>query len=128
VVEPMINGSLKPPYPMIESMLQAAEKLYLELASTNAWTGLRTKGSPSGFVANQNPPRTNFCLNCGQEGHMLKECTCPINQDAMNKRRKAFKEQNRRYERLKKIRRTTMAITVTRRNHPSPKVGTTSAT
>jgi hypothetical protein len=67
VVKPMISGRLKPSYPSIDSMLKTAEKLYLELASTNQWTGLRTKANESGFVAHQNGPRKTFCWNCGQE-------------------------------------------------------------
>jgi Zinc knuckle len=75
VVEPMMSGNLKPTYPSIESMLKSAETLYLEMGTTNTWTGIKTKANQSGFVANHEGPKKTFCWNCGQEGHTLKSCS-----------------------------------------------------
>jgi hypothetical protein len=73
VVDPMISVRLKPKYPEIDDMLRSAEKMYMELATTNAWTGLRTKVNQSGFVAKQDGNLKRFCWNCRQDGHTLKD-------------------------------------------------------
>jgi Zinc knuckle len=64
--------------------------LYIELATTNAWTGFRTKANQSGFVARQEGGTIRFSWNCGQDGHMLKDCKKEKNQAAIDSRKKAF--------------------------------------
>lgn len=64
--------------------------LYLNLASENTWTGISTKANQSGFAALEG--KKVSCWNCGQEGHGLKECTKPKNNELIEKRRKAFKD------------------------------------
>jgi Zinc knuckle len=79
-------------YPAIDDMVRSAENLYSALAQTNTWTGIKTKENQSSFVAKQEGNQKRFCWNCGQEGHMLKECTRAVNQSAIDARKKAFNE------------------------------------
>jgi hypothetical protein len=102
VVDPMILGRLKPKYPKIDDMLRSAEDLYMELATTNAWTGLRTKSNQSGFVAKQDGGPKRFCWNCRQDGHMLKACKKEKNQAAIDSRKKAFNELKAKAKKEKK--------------------------
>jgi hypothetical protein len=98
----MISGRLKPKYPDIDDMLRSAENLYMELATTNAWTGLRTKANQSGFVAKQEGNTKRFCWNCGQDAHMLKDCKKEKNQAAIIARKKAFNEAQAKARKEKK--------------------------
>jgi Zinc knuckle len=90
VVDLMIKGNLKVKYPAIDDMLRSAENLYSTLAQTNTWTGIKTKANQSGFVARQEGNHKRFCWNCGQEGHMLKDCTRAVNQSSIDARNKVF--------------------------------------
>jgi Zinc knuckle len=93
-------GREAPIYPAVENTLQVAQKLYLEMISTNKWAALNTKGSQASFVAKPNndkpPPRKLTCWNCGIDGHYLKDCTKPQNQALINQHKKSFKVANKR--------------------------------
>jgi Zinc knuckle len=103
VVETLSSGLAVPKYPQVENMLQVAQKLYLDMVSTNKWSGLTTKANQSSFVAqqgnngsnNKSGPRRLSCWNCGGEGHSLKECTKPVNQAQIDQRKKVFRETNK---------------------------------
>jgi Zinc knuckle len=43
-------------------------------------------------MAKQEGNQKRFCCNCGQEGHMLKDCTRAVNHSAIDARKKAFNE------------------------------------
>lgn len=92
VVKPLLTK--KPAeYPTIEDMVKMAEKLYLNLASTNMWTGIQHKVNPSSFPALNGMLKTGLsCWNCGQAGHSLKDCPKPKNNDLIEQRKKQFKE------------------------------------
>jgi Zinc knuckle len=92
VVDPMIKGNLKTKYSAIDNLVQSSENLYSALAQTNTWTGVKTKANQSGFVVKQDGNQKGFCWNCGQEGHMLKDCTRVVSQSSIDARKKAFKE------------------------------------
>jgi hypothetical protein len=51
VVETLSSDMAVPKYPVVESMLQVAQKLYLDMVSTNKWSSLTTKANQSLFVA-----------------------------------------------------------------------------
>lgn len=89
VVKPLLSG-LPPLYPSVDDMVKMAEQLYLNLASENTWTGISNKANQSGFAALEG--KKVSCWNCGQEGHGLKECTKPKNNELIEKRRKAFRD------------------------------------
>lgn len=95
IVDPLMNNQVKPNYPPIENMLRMAEKRYLDPASTNEWTGVGNKASPSSFFTKDGGNKV-VCWNCGANGHSVKECTKPMNQDAINKRREAFNEEKKK--------------------------------
>lgn len=95
VVEPLLKDQVKPIYPSVEIMLRMAEKRYLDLASTNEWTGVGNKASPSSFFTKEGE-RKLVCWNCGGTGHSVKECTKPLNQDNIEKRRVAFNEERKK--------------------------------
>jgi hypothetical protein len=97
VVETLSAGKATPTYPPIENMLQIAQKMYLDLRSTSKWSGLTTKANQSGFVAQPTKGKKGdgkklTCWNCVGTGHGLKACTKPVNQTAIEQRKKAFTE------------------------------------
>ena len=91
VVKPLLTGN-KATYPSVEEMVRMGERLYLELASTDMWTGVSTKANQSGFVANNEGKKITSCWNCGREGHALSDCKKPKNNELIEKRRNAYRE------------------------------------
>lgn len=93
VVDMLMNNTLVPTYPSIENMLAVAQRRYLEMISTNQWSGLTRKANQSAFVGA--PPgivRKVSCWNCGADGHTIKDCTKPLNQASIEQRKKAFRD------------------------------------
>lgn len=91
VVKPLLTGKA-PKYPSLEDLVRMAEQQYLDLASTNTWTGVGSKINQSGFVAKDDAKKKMSCWNCGQQGHSLNECTKPKNNEIIEQRRKAYRE------------------------------------
>lgn len=100
VVQPLLTNS-NITYPKVDDMVRMAEKLYLELASTNTWTGVKSKGNQSSFVAND-AKKPLSCWNCGMAGHHLKDCTKPKNQDLIQQRRKELRDATKKSREDKK--------------------------
>ena len=57
--------------PKTEQLLTIAENHYLDLATTNSWTGVDKPGT-SAFNAG---PVTRTCFNCGSKDHESKDCS-----------------------------------------------------
>lgn len=93
------------PYPTVDNILKIAEKLYLEMTSTDTWTGIKTKANQSVFPSiGDTPPKTNkkvTCWNCGSEGHSVNECTKPKNNAVIERRKEVFKEERKKLKKGK---------------------------
>lgn len=93
VIQTLLNNTTVPTYPSIENMLGIAQRKYLELVSTNKWSGLNTKANQSAFFGQKvDGAKKMTCWNCGAEGHSIKTCTKALNQTAIEQRKKAFND------------------------------------
>jgi hypothetical protein len=91
VVTPLTTRTL-PRYPAIEELLWMAEKLYLDISSSNEWTGETSKGNQAVFNVINTGARKLICWNCDTEGHSLRDCPKPTNQQIVEKNKKLFQE------------------------------------
>jgi len=91
----------------IEDILDAALEQYNEMMQDDSWLGVKNKAKETAFVAkNQHkhsftkPPtdaarKPPTCFNCGQQGHVVKDCTKPLNREKQKELRNNFRSQNR---------------------------------
>lgn len=90
--------------PMIQptpgELYKLAEQTYLELVSTDAWTGITTKGTThTGLTVGGAPspaPHTPVCWNCGEPGHNVMTCPKPKNQKRIDAERTKFRKDRKK--------------------------------
>jgi hypothetical protein len=68
----------------IDQILSLAETTYLNLVSTNDWLGVNGKGDSTFVSQSQN------CWNCGKDGHDLRSCPHPRNEDKIAANKSKF--------------------------------------
>lgn len=78
-------------WPSVDSLLKLAESSYLEMTSTEQWSGVKKRNNRSTFVATPPTAPDKTCWNCGQKGHTLQACPKPKNSEVIDKRRKEFR-------------------------------------
>jgi len=84
-------------WPPVEETLELAAKTYLDLWSTDQWSGVTTKAKESSFIADQGKKAATdvVCWNCDEQGHTTKTCPRPKNNDLIKKNRAVFLKNRR---------------------------------
>jgi hypothetical protein len=80
--------------PTPNELYALAEQTYLDLISTDSWTGVTTKGDQThaGFTADGKlQPKIPTCWNCGVSGHAVPECPKPKDPKRIAQNRTKFR-------------------------------------
>ena len=87
------------PIPNAEELFRLAENTYTELLALDEWTGVTTKANQShnGLIANfPKNNKTAVCWNCDGQGHSVNDCPKPANNQRIEAKRQAYKDQKKK--------------------------------